>query len=205
MVEKVYISSVSDHALKMLIDNLDDLDYKTIDYDMMKKYCSYNGLKIDNLNILGSDLLLDLVATPFNKNSIVIDLGTASKILYINKNNVFRGGMIFPGLSSFNEILSIKTERLEKDSLKLTPNLLSLDTQECISSGSINGGAALICNVVKQIKRQYNIDKCDIYLTGGNSYLIENSYKMFTDEDYYFDQLHTLKGMMKFFKFNYSL
>jgi type III pantothenate kinase len=170
-----YISSVDKKGLANLTHVLAELRISSslLTHARMRMFCKANGYTVSNVDILGTDLFCDIVARKSEKGMIVIDLGTASKILYLNARKEFLGGQIFPGLSSFPEILSVKTDLLGRNELVLDPALVSLETKESISSGAINGGAALIVKMVEEIRKLYQDPDCEVYLTGGNGYLVK--------------------------------
>lgn len=201
ILEEVYVSSVNSSGLQSLKEALADkfphCRIGFIDRETMKEYASSHKIKVDNIDILGSDLFCDIVAEENKTGMIVIDLGTASKILYLDKDSCFKGCQIFPGLSSFSEILHAKTDLLKDSPIIIDPPLVSLKTEECISSGVINGVSSLISGMVKAIKTEYENEDAKVILTGGNSYLIKDTLKAWMKNDFIYDVYHTLKGLVK--------
>lgn len=200
-LKKVYIASVNTTGTNKLLEsiNIEKKDINIISRDMMKDYSIRHDLKIDNLDILGTDLFLDIISKENKSGEIIIDLGTASKIMYISKEKVFYGAMIFPGLSSFPETLGAKAELLSNCIIDKTPPIISLKSELCISSGVINGASFIISSTVEEIIKEYKCDDADIYLTGGNAYLINDTLKKYLDHKIVFDELHVIKGLLRFF------
>ncbi len=200
-LSEAYVSSVNYAGLLNLKDALNtyfpSCVLHTLDADTMMKYAKDNDIKVDNIDILGSDLFCDIVKNSHSKGMIVIDLGTASKILYLDKDSYFRGCQIFPGLASFPEILHSKTDLLKNSPILTNPPLVSLKTEECISSGVINGVSSLISGMVKAIKTEYKNPESEVVLTGGNAYLIKDHLKTWMSDDFVYDLGHTLKGLVK--------
>lgn len=201
MISDVYVSSVNSTGLSNLKDALNEFfpscNIHYMDANVMRKYADENHIQVDNIDILGSDLFCDIVKESHAKGMIVIDLGTASKILYLDKNSYFRGCQIFPGLSSFPEILHSKTDLLKNSPIMKNPPLVSLKTEECISSGVINGVSSLIAGMIKAIKKEYDNPEAAVILTGGNAYLVKDHLKSWIDDEVIYDLAHTLKGLVK--------
>lgn len=198
---KAYASSVNSIGFENLREALSNYfpscELHCLDANAMRKYAKTNDIKVDNIDILGSDLFCDIVKNSYAKGMIVIDLGTASKILYLDKDSYFRGCQIFPGLASFPEILHSKTDLLKNSPILMNPPLVSLKTEECISSGVINGVSSLIAGMVKAIKAEYENPEAEVILTGGNAYLIKDHLKIWMNDGFVYDLGHTLKGLVK--------
>lgn len=195
----VTISSVNSDGLNAIRDFLSSYQGEKklflLSPESRESYAKANRLKVENVSFLGSDLFCDIIAEENKNGQIIIDLGTASKILYLSKENIFYGCSIFPGLSSFPRTLNRTTDLLERVNLRSTPKLVSLETQECISSGTINGGASLIAGRVNARKKEYNCEDADVYLTGGNAYLIKDNLRRFGLTGFTYDPYHIRKGL----------
>lgn len=198
---EVYISSVNRCGLDYLLSSIHhfkkDCSISILTPSLMKEYLKDSKIQVENIDILGGDLFCDIVAKENTKGQIVIDLGTASKILYLDPHSYFHGCMIFPGLSSFPETLHAKTDLLKNQSIEKNPPLVSLKTEECISSGVINGVSALVSKMVEKIKKDYHNEEADVILTGGNAYLIKEALKQFTDQKIEYDPYHILRGLVR--------
>ena len=205
----VYVSSVNSIGLEALKHGLDKVfpnaKLHLLTPQVMGEYALRAGIKVDNIDILGSDLFCDIVSESNNSGEIIIDLGTASKILYLDKSSYFHGCQIFPGLASFPETLHAKTDLLKNAPIIENPPLISLKTEECISSGVINGVSALISKMVETIEREYDNDDAKVILTGGNAYLIKDALNKFTNKEIIYDPYHIIKGMMKISGHDYSI
>ena len=135
---------------------------------------------IDNPNELGSDLLVAGVGafSFFGGNNIIVDLGTANKIL-VMIGNKFLGGAITPGFMSSFEGLFSNAELLNTIPLEIPKKVVGSNTIECIQSGSIIGTASMIEKMIEKIKKEifakYNVEEFKIILTGGNSLYIKDA------------------------------
>lgn len=197
-----YISSVNQKTSKALVNYLTKLGVKNIsflDNETMSSYCEKTHIKIDNIKILGADLFADIVGSKSDnsKNEIVVDLGTATKILAVN-NKVFLGGVIFPGVTSCSKILTNNTELKDLTDLDFPSSLLSLETLPAVNAGSIYGTALMIKNYIEKIIETYALLDCEITFTGGSAKLILESYnKLNIKTNYVLDEIRTLRGIKK--------
>ena len=198
-----YISSVNAVGLKMLRDALDKRKVPTecLNQNEMKAFANKNEYQISNIDILGQDLFCDLIATKDKTFRIIVDIGTATKILVITEENLFLGGSILPGPYAFLKAIYNDTDIKGEGILQSDTPLLSLKTEECLSSGAIFGTAGAIINIIKLILQKYKAKKPFIYLTGGGSILIKEKLNGLSDNDFIYDQNLTIKGLARAFEF----
>jgi len=123
-------------------------------------------LNIKDKKKVGVDRVLNCkgASVLYGNPSIVIDIGTAITIDFVNRNGVFEGGIIFPGpfllLNSLNKTSLIKSPNFLKKNI-----LIGKNTDECITSGLNNGIVGCIENIVKKIKNTHK--NSNVILTGG--------------------------------------
>lgn len=88
---------------------------------------------------LGVDLTADLLATKkiYGGPAVIFDIGTACKILLLDKNNVFIGASFFPGIKMSFKSLAQYTEGLPNTKLLMPNDAFGFDTHSCIRSGVI--------------------------------------------------------------------
>jgi type III pantothenate kinase len=149
-------------------------------------------IKLENPKQLGADLLLAAVAArdSYSGNVIIVDLGTATKLIVVNAKSEFLGGIIAPGIiSSLNSLVS-STAKLNLPKLAAPKNVIGRDTASCIQSGSVFGTAAMIDGLVKRIKDE--IGEATVILTGGLSELIKDSLTI----PYIYDKDLLLRGLI---------
>ncbi len=128
-------------------------------------------MKIDNPNEVGSDLIADLVGAKekFGYPSLIVDLGTATKILLIDKNGVFTSCVIMPGINISASILSNKAALLPEVSLESPKPLLECkNTSQAMNSGILFGHLEMIKGMVKRYENELGYS-CHKILTGGAS------------------------------------
>lgn len=126
------------------------------------------GLKIiaDNPKEVGADLIACSVrASNLYQRSLVIDLGTAIKYLYV-ENKTLNGVIISPGIETSLNALTKNTALLPSIELKTPDKVLGYNTVNCMQSGIIYGTAAQIDGLVIRIKEEVKED-FKVILTGG--------------------------------------
>lgn len=134
----------------------------------------YNGsLKVEILPVsyLGADLIAASVGAieKYPLPCLVCDLGTATKILVIDKDGVFRGCTISPGVKISLEALSEKASLLPEISFERPERAIGENTVECMQSGIVYGTAAMLDGLVKRIKGELGAENATVVATGGYS------------------------------------
>jgi len=157
------------------------------------------NLKIDKLiNIkvnykqIGSDRLANAIGICNNKdNFIILDFGTATTFDVLIKN-IYRGGVIAPGLKISLKTLSDKATLIPNIHLKKTNKVIGLNTIAAVRAGFFWGYTGLIDNIINLIKKETK-KSFKIIITGGFSDLFKNSIntKVTLNKDI------TIKGLIK--------
>jgi type III pantothenate kinase len=102
---------------------------------------------------------------------ILIDLGTATTFCVLDKNKIYRGGLICPGINLTRIILHEKTAKLPLIELKTKPaKLIGESTREAMQSGLYYGYTALINGVIERLKKETPGAK--VIATGGYAVLL---------------------------------
>ena len=159
------------------------------------------GLKImiDNPAQLGSDRVADAVAavSEYPCPLITIDMGTATTISVIDKNQNFIGGVIMPGLRISAESLSSRTSQLPQISLDPPKKAIGRNTIDCMRSGIVLGCAATIDGIVEKIELDLGYS-CTVVSTGGHANIVIPSCK----RQIIVDEKLLLKGLMILYRKN---
>lgn len=161
------------------------------------------GLKIrlENAAQLGADRVTDAVAAIHNYPCplITIDMGTATTISVVNRQQEFIGGLIMPGLMISKEALSSKTSQLPQISLDPPKRAIGRSTVDCMRSGVILGCASTLDGILERIEEELG-ETCTVVSTGGLSKLVIPycTRKIILD-----DQL-LLKGLMLLYRKNHE-
>ncbi len=132
------------------------------------------GLKIiaDDPKSVGADLICDVVgATLFANEGLVVDLGTASKIMYF-KDNTYMSCLIAPGVATSTKAMISKAALLPNIELVVPKKVLNNSTIPCMQSGILYGFASMVDGLIKRIKKEINNPNIHITATGGLMNLI---------------------------------
>lgn len=157
------------------------------------------NIHCDNPTSVGADLICACVAAHhlYGSPSIVIDMGTATKMMYIDKTGAFTGASIIPGVNIALNALSRGTAQLPHISLEAPKSVLGKNTIECMRSGVVLGNACLIDGMIDRISDEIGED-LKIYATGG----LSNSIIPHCKHDIVIDIDLVLKGLNIIYKKN---
>lgn len=160
-----------------------------------------SGIKImtDNPREVGTDLIANIVAATeqYGKTCIVVDLGTATTISYV-ENLTFRGCLIAPGVTTSKNALISKTSLLPQVELETPGKLIGTNSADSIKSGLVYGHAAMIDGLVRRIFEQIGTPDIPVVMTGGHARIIAPhcSVKVIIDEGL------ILKGLLSVYRKN---
>lgn len=136
-------------------------------FPMLIQYPVKTGIKIntDNPKEVGADLVaMAAYAAKNKKESIVVNLGTATTIIYV-KNSALEGAVIMPGIEISYESLINNASKLNDVKLQVSEkHIIGKNTTDAISIGVLEGHVQAIKGIIKQIN-----DHCHVYISGGNS------------------------------------
>ena len=157
------------------------------------------NIKIDNPKSLGADRVCDAVCLieEYETPAIIIDMGTATTISVVDKNNNHIGGMIIPGIKTSLDSLSSHASQLPPISLEKPRNLIGKNTIDCMNSGIIYGNASMIDGLIDRIKEELGEDYV-VIATGGLSKLVIKHSK----HNIIYDENLLLKGLYYIYKKN---
>lgn len=150
-------------------------------------------MKVDNPSEVGSDLITDLVAAKekYSYPSLVIDLGTATKMLLLDKNGIFSSCLIIPGLSLSAETLSKRAALLPEVSLeKVKPLLQCKKTSDAMKSGIVLGHYEMIKGLALRYEKELGYPVKKILTGGASKYILEFC------KDYMLDKDLSLYGLL---------
>ena len=114
-------------------------------------------LQVDEPMTVGADRIINTLAASrlYRRDTIVVDLGTATTFDCITADAVFLGGVIAPGVYTSAETLIRKTSKLPATELVAPQRAIGTRTEECIRAGVIFGAAESIDGIVRRIKEEW--------------------------------------------------
>lgn len=151
-------------------------------------------IKSDNPSEVGADIICDAVSV--SGNSLVIDLGTCNKYIYVNDNKLL-GVIITPGVKMQLESLNNNTALLPLVAIKKPKKILATNTIDAIRSGIFYSLLSEINYFIKAIEDEVKT-KLNIYLTGGIANQILNDIAPRIK----FEKELTLKGLLLIYNKN---
>lgn len=152
------------------------------------------GLKValDDPTQLANDLVVGAIAVlnDFKPPVIMIDMGTATTIFVIDKNETYIGGAIIPGLMISQNALTKTASLLPSISLETPKSVIGKNTIDAMQSGAILGYASMIDGMINKIEDELG-EKTTIVATGGLSKCIIENCK----HDIVYDKDLLLRGL----------
>ena len=127
-------------------------------------------LAVDEPLTVGADRIINtLVASRrYQRDAIVVDLGTANTFDCITRDGVFLGGVIAPGVRTSAETLFRRTSRLPVTELVVPARTIGRRTEECIRAGVMFGAAEAIDGIVRRIMKEWPREETPMVIaTGG--------------------------------------
>jgi len=141
---------------------------------------------------LGSDRLVNATAAYklFNKNCIIVDMGTATTLCAVTDDGKYLGGAIFPGITTSTQALTSNAARLPSIKIQKKRQLLSEDTASAIESGVYFSNYYAIKGMIRQLADEIGFKNYITIGTGGYITLFKDD-KIFD----IIDSILTLKGL----------
>lgn len=118
---------------------------------------------------VGADRIANTLAARelYHRDSIVVDLGTATTFDCITREGVFLGGVISPGVPAGLEWLSARTAKLPLVELRPPEVVIGRRTETCIQSGVFYQAVEAIDGIVRRIKEEWGRPDVCVAVTGG--------------------------------------
>ena len=136
-------------------------------------------LRIDNPASLGADILCMCVAAKelYPCPSIVIGLGTATTIVYLNEKKCYCGGAITAGVNISLDALTNHGALLPSVDLNPPKKAICTNTEDCIKSGIIYGTACMLDGMIERYIEETG-EVSTIVATGGLAQSIVKNCKL---------------------------
>lgn len=157
------------------------------------------NIHCDNPASVGSDLICACVAAHhiYGSPSLIVDMGTATKMMVVNSKGAFIGVSIIPGVLMGLKALAEGTAQLPQVSLEAPPSIVGKNTADCMKSGVIFGNASMVDGMIDRINEEIG-EKLPVYATGGLAPVIVDHCK----HEIMLDEYLVLKGLNILFKKN---
>ncbi|MEX2528526.1 MAG: type III pantothenate kinase [Gemmatimonadota bacterium] len=127
------------------------------------------SLEVDEPSTVGADRIVNTLAVAqlFRKDSVVVDLGTATTYDCITAEGQFRGGVIAPGVLAGQEWLAQRTAKLPRVELVPPRKVIGTRTETCLHSGIFYSSVDAMDGIVERIQREWGEEPLLVVATGG--------------------------------------
>lgn len=191
-IDKILYSSVCPEinlAIKEAIARLTPVTIETMDNFKDDQIFS----TIPSPHEIGDDLIADIYAgiKKYGCPLLIVDLGTASKVLFVNKDTRFVGCNILPGLMLSTQSLSKNASLLPNIELKAPKTVLTTNTIDAMNTGLVYGHVDMVEGMIARYKKETGIEDLKVVITGGISRLL----KPLMNKDYIYNMDLTIEGL----------
>ena len=126
------------------------------------------NIKVENPSQTGADLVVGCVAAlrEHKPPLIVIDMGTATTIVVVDKDGAFIGGSICPGVKISLDALTERTALLPGLQLDQPKKAIGRNTIDCMRSGIMLGNACMLDGLVERMEEELGYPTT-VIATGG--------------------------------------
>ncbi len=147
------------------------------------KFMSGVRIAYDPPEAVGADRICGVAAAlrTFGPPVVVVDLGTATVLDVVNRDRVYIGGLIAPGVATAAESLGQKAALLPSVELAFPPKVIGETSVHAIQSGVLYGTLAMIDGLVRRIQEE--IGESPVIATGGFAELIQSKSLTITSVD----------------------
>ncbi len=131
------------------------------------------NIHMDVPSQVGSDRIVIAVAAlaEYEAPLILMDMGTATTIEVVEPDNLYVGGVIFPGVKLSLDALTSRAAQLPGISLDEPKQVIGKNTVDCMRSGMMYGTAAMIDGIVDRIEAELG-HSSTLIATGGMAQFI---------------------------------
>lgn len=157
------------------------------------------NIHCDTPSSVGADLICASVAAHhiYGSPALIVDMGTATKMIVVNSKGTFIGVSILPGVLMGLTALADGTAQLPQVSLEAPASVVAKNTADCMKSGAIFGHASMVDGMIDRINDELG-EELTVYATGDFASVIlpHCKHKMTLDEHL------VLKGLNIIYKKN---
>ncbi len=153
------------------------------------------NIHCDDPSSVGADLICCCVAAHnlYGSPCLIVDMGTATKILYVNDKGTFEGASIIPGVMMGLKALSSGTAQLPQVGLEAPKSVIGKNTVDCMRGGVVYGNAAMLDGMLDRYLEEIGKD-IPVVATGGMANVIvpHCKHKITLDGDLLLKGLYTI-------------
>jgi type III pantothenate kinase len=126
-------------------------------------------LDVDEPLSVGADRIVNTLAAAqlYARDTIAVDLGTATTFDCISHDGAFLGGVISPGVQTGAETLVRRTAKLPRVDFVQPDRVIGRRTESALRSGIFFAAVDAIDGIVRRIKREWQRPDAYVIATGG--------------------------------------
>ena len=126
------------------------------------------NIQIENPAQTGADLVVGCVAALREHKApmIIVDMGTATTMIVLDKNSAMIGGCIMPGVKISMDALTDRTALLPGLQLDQPKKAIGRNTIDCMRSGIMMGSACMIDGMIDRMEAELGYETT-VIATGG--------------------------------------
>ncbi|MBX2854874.1 MAG: type III pantothenate kinase [Rhodobacteraceae bacterium] len=148
---------------------------------------------------VGADRIVNTLAgfESYGPNLILVDFGTATTFDVVDQDGAYAGGVIAPGVNLAAEALYQAASALPRISIERPPQVVGVNTVQCMQSGMYWGYIGLIEGICRRINSERGVEMT-VIATGGLSPLFAEGSEVIKQAD---PDL-TMRGLVSIFRRN---
>jgi len=153
----------------------------------------------DNPKEVGADRIVNAVAAfkKYQKESIIVDFGTATTFDYVSPKGEYMGGCIAPGIVISSEALFARASKLPRVEFSKPKTIITKDTVSAIQAGIMFGYAGLVDGIVNRMKAETKTNPF-VIATGGLARIVAQETKSID----IIEEMLTLDGLRIIYELN---
>lgn len=157
------------------------------------------NIRIDNPAETGADLVCGAVGAirRYPMPCIVVDLGTATKFLVLDREGSFRGGPIMAGVNISLDALSQRAALLPHIEFDQIDHVIGTNSIDSMKAGVLYGTAAMVDGMVERIEEELG-ETATVVMTGG----ISRGIVPYCRRKIVYDENLVLYGLIEIYKRN---
>ena len=126
-------------------------------------------LDVDEPLTVGADRIVNTLAAArlYGRDTIAVDLGTATSFDCITADGAFIGGVIAPGVQTGAETLVRRTAKLPRVDLQPPERVIGRRTEAVLESGIFYAAVDSVDGIVRRIKLEWHKPDALVVATGG--------------------------------------
>lgn len=126
------------------------------------------NLHCDVPSSVGADIICCCVAAHniYGSPSLIVDMGTATKMILVGEKGSFEGVSIIPGVLLGLNALAEGTAQLPQVNLDNPGRVIAKNTVDCMKSGVVYGNASMIDGMIDRAFEEFG-SEIPVFATGG--------------------------------------